>query len=489
MLSLLPTIRLGFASASKHVRERGVSGEGAVGLLVGRRFGALFWAQVLSAFNDNAVKNALVLMIAYQAAAGSPISAQLLVPLAGGLFMLPFFLCSAGAGRLADEHDKAWLIRLIKLSEIPLMLVAAAGVLAGSTTVLLVLLCAMGVEAALFGPLKYAILPDLLAPHELLLGNALVEAGTFLAILFGTVAGVLIAGRHGAAVVAALIVAVAVMAWSASLLIPPTGAAAARGAGSRWNIFAGTGRVLREAARETVPFRAMLGISWFWLAGAVYLSQFPGYVRFDLGGEEAVVTLFLTVFSVGIALGSLACSRILAGRVSARTVPWGALGIGLFSIDLWAASPAAAAAGGALVGLGAFVAAPAHWRILGDLLGISVSGGIFIVPLYALLQAASPREQRARAIAANNVVNAAAMVLAAAAVMALAALGVTIPGLFLLTGALTIGVALLFWRGEGALSASRVTGRRDRGRHLGRYPGHGRARGRNRASRSRGRAR
>ncbi|MGH7061105.1 MAG: MFS transporter, partial [Stellaceae bacterium] len=418
---------------------------GALALLAGRRFGGLFWAQALSAFNDNAVKNALVLMIAFDPDAGSRLSAQILVPLAGGIFMLPFFLCSAGAGRLADEHDKAWLVRLIKLSEIPLMLVAAAGVLAGSTTVLLVLLGAMGVEAALFGPLKYAILPDLLAPHELLLGNALVEAGTFLAILFGTIAGALIAGHHGAAVVAALIVAVACAAWGASLAIPPTGAAAARGRGARWNIFADTARVIREAARRKTPFRAMLGISWFWLAGAVYLSQFPGYVRFYLGGEEAVVTLLLTVFSVGIAAGSLACSRILAGRISARTVPWGALGIGLFSIDLWLASPAAAA-GAALTGLGAFLASPAHWRILADLFGISASAGIFIVPLYALLQAASPREERARAIAANNVINAAAMVLSAAAVIALAAAGVTIPGLFLLTGVATIAVGFLFWR-------------------------------------------
>ncbi|HEY1299363.1 MAG TPA: MFS transporter [Stellaceae bacterium] len=412
-----------------------------MGLLLGRRFGGLFWAQALSAFNDNAVKNALVLMIAYQGGAAAR-SAQILIPLAGGLFMLPFFLCSAAAGRLADEHDKAWLIRLIKLSEIPLMLLAAAGVLAGSTTVLLVLLCAMGVEAALFGPLKYAILPDLLAPRELLLGNALVEAGTFLAILFGTIAGVLIAGRHGAAIVAGLIVAVALAAWAASLMIPPTGAAAARGEERRSNLFADTARVIRAAARDKVPFRAMLGISWFWLAGAVYLSQFPGYVRFNLGGAEAVVTLFLTVFSVGIALGSLACSRILGGRVSARTVPWGALGIGLFSIDLWLASPQAAAVG-PLLGPGAFVAVPAHWRILADLFGISVSGGVFIVPLYALLQATTRRAERARAIAANNVVNAAAMVLSAIAVIALAAAGLGIPGLFLLTGSATIGVA--FW--------------------------------------------
>ena len=418
---------------------------GALGLLASRRFGPLFATQFLSAFNDNALKNALVLMIAYRADAASQMSAQILIPLAGGLFILPFFLCSATAGQLADEHDKAWLIRLIKLSEIPLMLAAATGVVAGSTTVLLALLCAMGVEAALFGPLKYAILPDLLAPGELLLGNALVEAGTFIAILLGTIAGVLIAGRHGATLVAALIVLVALGAWGASQAIPTTSPAAARGR-LRWNLFAATARVIRDAARDKVPYRAMLGISWFWLAGAVYLSQFPGYVRFSLGGAEAVVTLFLTVFSIGIALGSLACSRILGGRISARTVPWGALGIGLFSLDLWLASPAAAPGGTVLAGLGPFLAAPAHWRILADLLGISVSGGIFIVPLYVLLQMASPRDQRARAIAANNVINAAAMVIAAVATMALIAAGISVPGLFLLTGAATLAVALWFWR-------------------------------------------
>lgn len=416
---------------------------GSLALLASRRFGPLFWAQFLSAFNDNAVKNALVLMIAYRAGAASQMSAQILIPLAGGLFILPFFLCSAIAGQLADQHDKAALIRLIKLSEIALMLAAAAGIVAASTGLLLAILTAMGVEAALFGPLKYAILPDLLAPYELLLGNALVEAGTFIAILFGTIAGVLIAGRHGALVVAGLILVVALAAWGASLMIPPTGAAAARSP-VRWNLFAATARVIREAAGEPVPFRSMLGISWFWLAGAIYLSQFPSYVRFSLGGAEAVVTLFLTVFSIGIAIGSLACSRILGGRVSARTVPWGALGIGLFSIDLWLASPGSAA-GGALAGLGAFLAAPPHWRILGDLLGISASGGIFIVPLYALLQAASRREHRARAIAANNVINAAAMVVAAVATIALVKAGVGVAGLFLLTGAATLVVALWFW--------------------------------------------
>jgi acyl-[acyl-carrier-protein]-phospholipid O-acyltransferase/long-chain-fatty-acid--[acyl-carrier-protein] ligase len=417
---------------------------GALALLVSRRFGPLFATQFLSAFNDNAVRNALALMIVYGADTTSQLSAQILIPLAAGLFMLPFFLCSATAGQLADAMDKAWLIRLIKLIEIPVMLAAAAGVLAGSATVLLALLFAMGIQAAFFGPLKYAILPDLLARDELLLGNALIEAGTFLAILLGTIAGVLIATRHGAAAVAGLIVAVALTAWIASLAIGRTGAAAPESAAS-WNLVAATARVIRQAAGDPVPWRSMLGISWFWLAGALYLSQFPSYVRFTLGGEEAVVTLFLTVFSIGIAVGSLLCNRLLGGRISATTVPWGALGIGLFSIDLWHASPAPGGAE-ALAGLGPFLADPTHWRILLDLLGIAVSGGVFVVPLYALLQAASARSRRAQAIAANNVVNAAAMVVSSLATMGLIAAGVSVPALFLLIGGATLAVALLLWR-------------------------------------------
>jgi acyl-[acyl-carrier-protein]-phospholipid O-acyltransferase/long-chain-fatty-acid--[acyl-carrier-protein] ligase len=418
---------------------------GALTLLVSRRFGPLFVTQFLSAFNDNALRNALVLMIAYRADAASQASAQMMIPLAAGLFMLPFFLCSATAGQIADESDKAWLIRLIKLLEIPVMLAAALGVLAGSVAVLLALLFAMGIQAAFFGPLKYAILPDLLGTGELLLGNALVEAGTFIAILLGTIAGMLIATRHGAAAVAALIVVVALAAWAASWGIPRATAATPR-SGSRWNFWVTTGRVIRQAAGEPVPFRSMLGISWFWLAGAIYLSQFPSYVRFVLGAQEAVVTLFLTLFSLGIAFGSLLCNRLLGGKISARCVPWGALGIALFSIDLWLASPPTAAAGGELATIAIFLGDAARWRILGDLFAIAASGGVFVVPLYALLQAASDRQHRARAIAANNIINAAAMVISSVATVALIALGTSVPGLFLLTGGATLVVAILFWR-------------------------------------------
>jgi MFS family permease len=423
-----------------HAPSAGAALPGAWALLGSRRFGALFATQFLSAFNDNALKNALVLMIAYHPETAGGLSPGLLVPLAGGIFILPFFLCSATAGELADIHDKARLIRLIKLIEIPVMLAAAGFVIAGHAIWLLALLFAMGVEAAFFGPLKYAILPDLVPRERLLLGNALVEAGTFLAILFGTIAGMLIATAHGGVSVAVLIVAVALAAWGLSRRVPAI-PPAAPGLRADWNIAAATARLVAEAARQPVPFRAMLAISWFWLAGAIYLSQFPSYVRFVLGGEEAVVTLFLTVFSVGVGAGSLLCNRLLRGRVSAATVPWGALGIALFSIDLWAASPATAAA--APAGVAAFLGNIGHWRILVDLFGIAASGGVFIVPLYALLQTESDPASRARTIAGNNVVNAAAMVLSALVTIALVAAGVSVPGLFLLTGLATLPVALL----------------------------------------------
>jgi acyl-[acyl-carrier-protein]-phospholipid O-acyltransferase/long-chain-fatty-acid--[acyl-carrier-protein] ligase len=428
------------------------SGDSALALLGSRRFGPLFAAQFLSAFNDNAVKNALVLMIAYRADSGGALAAGLLIPLAAGLFILPFFLWSASAGALADASDKARLIRIIKGIEIAVMLAAAAGIVAGSTTVLLALLFAMGIAAAFFGPIKYAILPDLLGPDELLLGNALVEAGTFLAILLGTIAGMLIATGHGEISVAVLIVVVALAAWGVSLLIPPTRPAAAP-ARFDWNFAAATARLINQAAERPVPFRAMLGISWFWLVGALYLSQFPSYVRFVLGSEEAVVTLFLAVFSIGVGAGSMLCNRLLRGKVSARTVPWGMLGIALFSIDLCLASPEPSKSA-ALSTAAAFLAAPADWRILADLFGIALSGGVFIVPLYALLQTASDERRRARTIGANNIVNAAAMVLSAGLTIGLVAAGVSIAGLFLVAGVASLAVAALFWRIAPGLAAA-----------------------------------
>ena len=249
---------------------------------------------------------------------------------------------------------------------------------------------------------------------------------------------------------------VALSAYGASQAIPATVASAPE-AKIDANFVASTGRLIAGARRERTRFRSILGISWFWLIGATFLSQFPTYVRAYLGCEEVVVTLFLTVFSVGVGAGSLGASRILKGRISAGAAPWGALGMALFSIDLWLASPThQLAAGGELMSIGGFLQSPAHWRILIDLFAIAVAGGIFALPLYALLQTAGDERRRARAIGANNVVNAAAMVLSAVAVIALLAMGISVPGLFLLTGVATLGVAGLFWRLRGALAPSAV---------------------------------
>jgi acyl-[acyl-carrier-protein]-phospholipid O-acyltransferase/long-chain-fatty-acid--[acyl-carrier-protein] ligase len=424
---------------------------GAISLLLSRRFGPLWVTQFLSAFNDNALKNALVLMLAYRPELARGLPAPMLIPLAGALFILPFFLGSATAGELADAHDKAKIVRIVKLTEIAVMAIAAAAVLTESVWTLLALLFVMGIEATFFGPLKYAILPDVLRFDELLAGNALVEAGTFLAILIGTIAGMLIATSHGAHTVAVLIVLIALAAWAASRAIPAT-QPNAPGARIEFNFITATGRIIAQVRRERTRFRSILGISWFWLVGATYLSQFPSYARNYLGAEEVVVTLFLTVFSVGVGVGSLSANRILKGKISAAIAPWGALGIALFSVDLWLASPMyETAVHSELTSIAAFLATPAHWRILVDLLAIAISGGVFVLPLYALLQTAGDARRRARAIGANNVINAAAMVLSALAVIALLAVGVSVPGLFLLTGLATFAVAAWFWRLRAAL--------------------------------------
>jgi acyl-[acyl-carrier-protein]-phospholipid O-acyltransferase/long-chain-fatty-acid--[acyl-carrier-protein] ligase len=437
------------------LHERGVAAEGAsgaVGLLLSRRFGPYFAMQFLSAFNDSALKNALVLILAYGALTGGRFTAEILIPLAGGVFILPFFLLSATAGEFADRWDKARLIRIIKLVEIPVMFAAGFALHARSVPALLALLGVMGVEATFLGPIKYAILPDLLAPEELLLGNALVEAGTFLSILLGTIAGIAVTLPHGALLVALGLNAIALLAWGCSFWIPPTGAADPQERIS-WNFLVATFAVTRAAIAERASFRLILGISWFWLAGATYLSQFPSFVRFTLGSEAAVVTLFLTIFSVGIGLGSLLCNRLLGGKIGIGTVPWGALGIGLFSSDLWLASPSGPAAG-KLAPLAAFLLEPPHWRIMADLLGISISAGVFVVPLYALLQAMTPRAHRARVIGVNNIVNAAAMVLSAGATVALLGAGVSVPGIFLVQGLGTIAIAALFRPGAPCFEAT-----------------------------------
>ncbi|AUM01188.1 MFS transporter [Pseudothauera hydrothermalis] len=411
-------------------------------LLQERRFLPFFLTQFLGAFNDNFYKNALVVLITFQAAQLTDVAPGVLVNIAAGLFILPFFLFSATAGQLADKVEKSRLIRLAKLLEVIVMLAASLGFALSSLPWLLATLFLMGAQSALFGPVKYAILPQILAEHELVGGNALVEAGTFVAILLGTiVGGLLIAVPDGTAWVSAGVVAVAALGYLASRAIRPVPAADPQ-MRIAWNPLAQTWQMLRFARERRTVFLAIVGISWFWFYGAVFLSQFPGYAATVLGGDEQAVTLLLAVFSVGIAVGSLLCERLSGKRVEIGLVPLGSIGLTVFGIDLWWASPVQEA-GATMRPLSELLAQPGTWRILFDLVMIALCGGLYIVPLYALVQSRSAPAHRSRIIAANNILNAAFMVAAAALGAGLLAAGFGVAQIFLITALLNAAVA--FW--------------------------------------------
>jgi 1-acyl-sn-glycerol-3-phosphate acyltransferase len=412
-------------------------------LLKERRFLPFFFTQFLGAFNDNVYKNALVIMLAFSATGLSAADSHGLVNLAGGLFILPFFLFSATAGQLADKYEKSRIIRYVKLFEIGIMLCAAAGFYWQSLTLLIGSLFLLGTQAALFGPVKYAILPQQLKEEELIGGNALVESGTFLAILLGTLlGGVLIGLEHGRAFVSVAVLALAVLGYASSRFIPVAPAPSPK-LKINWNPLTETWRNLRFTRRNHTVFLAILGISWFWFFGATLLSQFPSFSKEVLGGNEQVVTLLLTVFSVGIALGSLLCERMSGSKVEIGLVPFGSIGLTLFALDVYFATRGLSAAGTS--GVIAFLAQARNWRVLVDLSLLGLFGGFYIVPLYALIQSRSSAAHRSRIIAGNNILNALFMVLSAALSIALLRAGLTIPELILVVGLLNAGVAVYIY--------------------------------------------
>jgi 1-acyl-sn-glycerol-3-phosphate acyltransferase len=413
-------------------------------LLSQRRFGPFFATQFLGAFNDNVFKNALVLLVAFQGASLTALSSDVVVNLAGALFVLPFFLFSATAGQLADKYDKARLIRLVKLLEIAIMTVGAAGFVLSSLPLLLAALFLMGTQSAFFGPVKYAILPQTLDDHEIVGGNALVETGTSLAILVGTIlGGVLIAAERGAALwVPVAVLSVAVAGYAAARRVPPA-PAPAPGLAINWNPITETWRNLAFTRGNRTVFLSILGVSWFWLYGIVFLSQFPNYARVSLGGSEHVVTLLLTVFSVGIGAGSLLCERMSGHKVELGLVPFGSIGLTVFALDLAFASPAAQA--GPALGVVEFLRAPGSFRVLFDLVMIGLFGGFYIVPLYALIQSRSERSHQSRVIAGNNILNALFMVVGAGAAALLLARGLSIPQLFLVIALMNAAVAVFIY--------------------------------------------
>ena len=408
-----------------------------------RRFLPLFATQFLGALNDNVLKNAMVILIAFQGTRLSSWPPALMVNICAGLFILPFFLFSATAGQLADKYEKSRLIRLVKLLEIGIMFLAAIGFWLPSLPWLLTALFLMGMHSTLFGPIKYSILPQHLHENEMIGGNGLIESGTFLAILLGTIlGGTLIAmGEYGAHAAAIVCTVIAVLGYLTSRAIP-SAPAPSPDMSINWNPLTETWRSLAALKQNRTVFLSILGISWFWFYGAIFLSQFPSYAKESLGGGESVVTLLLAIFSIGIGVGSLLCEKMSGHKVEPGLVPFGSIGLSVFAMDLWLCSPAAGAMGWSLA---EFIGQPASLRILVDLTMIGIFGGFYCVPLYALMQTRSEATHRSRTVAANNIMNAAFMVIAALLAIVLLSSGATIPQIFLLTAAVNAAIALYIY--------------------------------------------
>ncbi|MBX2799654.1 MAG: MFS transporter [Myxococcales bacterium] len=369
------------------------------------RFGPLFWTQFLGAFNDNFFKNALVILITFRSVHVLGIPPEQMVAFSAAVFMLPYFLFSAAAGRLADKVDKATLIRVTKVAEVVVMGLGAAGFLLGDALLLLGVLFLMGLQSTVFGPVKYAILPGHLEEDELVAGNALIETGTYLAILLGTIAGgLLINLPSGDLVVAVGVVSTALGGLLAAQRIPAAPSVAPDQAVALGDLVPGPGLFRLLTAYRPI-WLSILGITWFWTLGAVLLSLFPTYTKDVLGGDESVATLFLALFSVGIGLGSLLCHRLSRERVELGLVPVGAFGMTVFLLDLWWIGVPWEAEASAL-NAAALLQTVTGLRIAFDLVALSLFGGFLIVPLYSFVQWRSEPQERAQIIAGNNIVNA-----------------------------------------------------------------------------------
>jgi len=380
-------------------------------LLTQRRFAPFFWTQALGAFNDNVFKNVLLLLLTFVAVPRYGWDTGLLNNLAAALFILPFLLFSAWGGLLADRLDKRRLVRHLKVLELVTMTMAAAAVWYEAYAVLLALLFMMGTQSALFGPVKYAILPQHLSPTELVKGNAWISLGTFLSILLGTLLAGLLASLDGVwsrGSIAATLVALALLGLVASLWVPS--APPSQAGTTQWRPWRGGREVMRDAWRQPRVFRALLGISLFWFLGACYLTQLPAWTRDVVHGDEAVVSALLGAFALGVGAGALLCARLSAGRLEVGLIPAGAMLFGLAGLDLGLSQPLT----GSQSGLAALSLSPGFWRQALDFAVIGLGGGLYIVPLYTLIQLESGDDNRARMIAANNILNALFMVLAAA---------------------------------------------------------------------------
>ena len=390
----------------------------------------LFLTQFLGAFNDNLFKSALVTLITFDLAAKYGLNAPVLITVVAGLFILPFFLFSSLAGQISDKNEKSRLIRIIKLVEIILMVLTAAAFHYVQLWWLIALLFLMGAQSTFFGPLKYSVLPQLLREDELVAGNGLVNAGTNVAILTGTLCGGLfIMSPLGRYYISAGIVGVAAAGYIASRFIPVLPASSPELKIDR-NLFRSTWQLITYPVPNRPVFMSIIGISWFWFLGSVFLAQFPSFAKDIVGGDEQVSTLFLVVFTVGIGFGATFCNKLLGGRVSGKYVPGSLIAISVFIVMLYLVSPSQAA-GGALSGVGAFLSSGRSWLIILSMFLIAASGGLYSIPMYAMMQNLTPETHMARTIASLNIIDSLGMVIAAALMSAMIAAGMSINSVFL----------------------------------------------------------
>ena len=419
-------------------------------LLRTRRFLPIFVTQFLGAFNDNLFRTAMVMLVIYGIYRDAEQEATFSA-IAGGLFILPFFLLSALAGQLADSLDKAKIVRIVKTAEIGIMIVGAIGLYFHIIWLLLAALFAMGVHSTFFGPIKYAILPQHMEDDEVLGATGLVEAGTYVAILGGTLlGGVLVVedadGFHAIWAAVGVLVIALIGRWVGGKVPPALPDPDAPGFKMDWHIIRASVRLVNATLHIPRLFLAIIAISFFWAMGAVLAAQFPPLVKNALGSDQQVATLFLGTFSIGVAIGSVAVNRLLSGQVSAKYSPASAIFMGLFVLDLYRRVKGWPPAGPELRDLSSFLNVQGSWLIVLDLLGVAIAGGMFVVPLYAFLTTTVPKSETARTIAANNIVNSGFMVAATVILTGAVLLGVTVTDSLLIVAFASIFAALLAYK-------------------------------------------
>lgn len=412
-------------------------------LLGDRRYWPLFWTQFFGAFNDNFFKNALVILITFKSYSIGVLKSEQMVALCGGVFILPFFLFSALAGQLADKYPKHKIVSSVKIAEIVIMLIGALGFLNENLTLLLITLFLMGLHSTIFGPVKYSALPEILKDEELVAGNAYIESGTFLAILMGTLIGgmtITIAGKGTLITSAGILMTAVVGTWTSFKMNPMTAVNPNQTVDK--NVFMTTGQIVGLTRKTKSVFLSILGISWFWFVGAVFLSVLPPYCKNVLHGSEQVVTMFLAIFSVGVGLGAVFCEKLSFGQLELGLVPIGSFGMSVFLADIYfssnnftilASTPST------------FISTAEGIRIIADMLFFSIFSGFFTVPLYTFIQSRSERETRSQVIAGNNIINSLFMVVAAVMLMGLYAMKFTIPQIFMILAVMNALTAIYIY--------------------------------------------